>query len=86
MGLKLAILERVLDRNLSKPVLRHFSNRSLPFLKNLSWSFFNPFFLLIRKNGSQERPQYLRSIHWLAFSEVLELSIASVLYYKVLWL
>ena len=31
---------------------------------NLSWSFFNPAFLVIRKNGSQERPQYLKTIHW----------------------
>ena len=45
-----------------------------------------PFFLAIRKNGSQERPQYLKFIHWSAFNEVLYLSTISVLYYKVLWL
>ena len=35
MGLKLAILERVLNGNLSKPVLHHSVNRSSPFLKSL---------------------------------------------------
>ena len=34
MGLKLAILERVLNENLSKPVPRRSSNRSSPFLKS----------------------------------------------------
>ena len=85
MGLKLAILEWVLNKNLSKPVLRRSANRSSLFLKSFL-VFFNPFFLVIRKNGSQERPQYLRAIHWPAFSEILELSITSVLYYKILWL
>ena len=33
MGLKLAILERVLNENLSKPVPCHSLNRSSPFLK-----------------------------------------------------
>ena len=32
----------------------------------------------------QERPQYLKAIHWPAFNEVLDLSTISVLYYKVL--
>ena len=34
MGLKLAILERVLNENLSKPVPCRSSNRSSPFLKS----------------------------------------------------
>ena len=34
MGLKLAILEQVLNENLCKPVPRRSSNRSLPFLKS----------------------------------------------------
>ena len=34
MGLKLAILERVLNQNLSKPVPCRSSNRSSPFLKS----------------------------------------------------
>ena len=84
MGLKLAILERVLNGNLSKPVPRRSSSRSSPFLKSFL-VFPQPVFLVIRKNGSQERPQYLKAIHWPAFNEVLNLSTISALYYRVLW-
>ena len=51
MGLKLAILERVLNGNLSKPVLRHFANCSSPFLK-----FFLVFLLpvFLSNNEKQE--------------------------------
>ena len=83
MGLKLAILELVLNGNLSKPVLRRSANRPLLFLKSFL-VFLQPVFLSNKENGSQERPQYLRAIHWPAFKEVLDLSTISVLYCKVL--
>ena len=76
MGLNLTILKRVLNGNLSKPVLCHSTNRSSQFLKSLL-IFLQPIFLVIRKNGSQERPQYSKVISWLAFSKVLELSTKS---------
>ena len=85
MSLKLAILERVLNENLCKPVPRHSSNRSSPFLKSFL-VFPQPVFLSNKENGSQERPQYLKAIHWPAFNELLYLSTISVLYYKILWL
>ena len=44
MGLKLAILERVLNETLCKPVPRCSSNRSSPFLKSFL-VFFQPVFL-----------------------------------------
>ena len=83
MALKFAILEWVLNENLSKPVPCRSSNRSSPFLKSFL-VFPQPVFLSNKENGSQERPQYLKAIHWPAFNEVLDLSTISVLYYKVL--
>ena len=80
MGLKLAILERVLNENLCKPVPLHSSNRSSPFLKSFL-VFPQPVFLVIRKNGSQKRPQYLKAIYWPAFNKVLQLCTTNAKYY-----
>ena len=53
MGLKLAILERVLNGNLSKPVLCCSSNHSLPFLKSFL-IFLQPVFL---SNKEKQEPR-----------------------------
>ena len=76
MGPNLAFLGRVVNGNLSKPVQCRSTNRSSPFLESFL-VFLQPGFLVIRKNGSQKRPQYLKGIHSLAFSEILQLSPTS---------
>ena len=50
MGLNLAILERVLNENLSKPVSSPFQKSFLIFLQ--------PVFLSNKENTSQEQPHY----------------------------
>ena len=50
MGLNLAILERVLNRNFSKPVQRRSTNRSWPFLKSVL-AFLQPVFLNNQEKG-----------------------------------
>ena len=53
MGLKLAILERILNGHLSKPVLRRSSNHSSPFLKSFL-VFLQPVFL---SNKEEQEPR-----------------------------
>ena len=59
MGLKLAILERVLYENLSKPVPRHSSNCSLPFLKSFL-VFPQPVFLTNKEKREQRTASVLK--------------------------
>ena len=59
MGLNLAILERVLNRNLSKPILRYSMNRSSPFLKSFL-IFFQPVFLSNKEKREPRRASLLK--------------------------
>ena len=66
MGLKLAILERFLNENLCKPIPRHSSNHSSPFLKSFL-VFPQPVFL---SNKEKQEPRTASVLKGYTFASI----------------